>query len=159
MKTTIKVLYNNPPKPDKKTGSIKSEDGRIFQVWPDKLANFVVGKSYEIDYSERDWQGKKFHTVTHFQEVNGNGASTTPTPAQNGAPASANGNGRSLEVQARIERQHSQEMALRLFALFGPTATSVSDEAAQERLKRFTDHFQLDIANSPSAQNDEGIDL
>ena len=77
---TIKVAYVNEPQAGKKQGTIKTEDGRYFGVYPDKLNQFQVGNTYEIEYSSRQWNGKTLHSVTGVkssstsQSTNGNGA-------------------------------------------------------------------------------------
>lgn len=53
--------------------------------------------------------------------------------------------GRSPETQARIERQHSQEMALRYFAIRGTELTS-----DMRPLRLIIDWFQRDIGHTPA---------
>ncbi|HEY6020489.1 MAG TPA: hypothetical protein VIY48_11470 [Candidatus Paceibacterota bacterium] len=51
---TVTVAYINPPKPGKKMGSIKSQDGAYYGVWPDKLSMFEVGNTYSIVFTEEN---------------------------------------------------------------------------------------------------------
>jgi hypothetical protein len=51
--------------------------------------------------------------------------------------------GRSPETQERIERQHSQEMALRWFAMIGGIPGDAKDYTA--KIRAMTDWFQRDI--------------
>lgn len=59
--------------------------------------------------------------------------------------AGTGGFGRSPETQARIERQHSQEMALRYFAIRGTELTS-----DMRPLRLVIDWFQRDIGHTPA---------
>ncbi len=61
---TITVKYVNPPKAGKKKGSIKTADGQMFWVWANKLPEFTPDMIYEIEYSEEQWNGETFRTVT-----------------------------------------------------------------------------------------------
>ena len=64
MKTaTVNVRFVNQPSEGKKKGTIKTNDDQIFGVWPDKLAEFQAGGTYEIEYEENDFKGKTYRTV------------------------------------------------------------------------------------------------
>lgn len=60
----VTIAYVNPPKPGAKKGSIKTQDGRYFSVWPDKLGGFSKGMSCTIDYdiSTTD-DGRQFYNL------------------------------------------------------------------------------------------------
>lgn len=77
MSERVKVAYVNQPKPGKKQGSIKTDDNRLFGVWPNHLSQFTVGQTYDIEvesYARRD--GTQGYTVKSLTPVNGsNGAS------------------------------------------------------------------------------------
>lgn len=59
----VTIQYNNPAKPGKKTGSIKTTTGEYFDVWPDKLHLFPQGSTLIIEYQTREWQGKTYKTA------------------------------------------------------------------------------------------------
>jgi hypothetical protein len=61
---TVTVRYVNPPKAGKTNGSIKDSDGVMYGVPPHMLNNFQQGATYTIDYSERDFRGQTYKTVT-----------------------------------------------------------------------------------------------
>jgi hypothetical protein len=69
-------------------------------------------------------------------------------PAQVGAASTRNGDDRS----SRIERQHSQEMALRYWSLLARGgALSPEDCKDTQKLRAVIDWFQRDVSHSPSA--------
>jgi hypothetical protein len=155
----VTVQYINEPKPGRKTGSIKTTDGRYFDVWPNLLPQFQKGKSYEIETESREYNSKTYVTA---KRIISNGAGSGPSNGSSDQPA-PNDNS---ERQNRIERQHSQEMALRFFAIVGKAPKL-------EELKPAIDFFQNDIreslapvakpaaaqAGEPEAANTTGDDL
>ena len=46
---TLTVQYVNEPKPGKKLGNIKSDDGQIWFVVPAMLRRFSAGQTYKVD--------------------------------------------------------------------------------------------------------------
>lgn len=50
---TVTVAFVNPPKAPRKSGTIKDSDGQYFSAWPDKLAQFRAGETYEIEFTEK----------------------------------------------------------------------------------------------------------
>lgn len=62
--STVTVAYVNPPKEGRKTGSIKTIDGAFYDVYPEKLGLFEHNGIYEIEYSEREYNGRTYRTVT-----------------------------------------------------------------------------------------------
>lgn len=59
----VQVAFVNQPKQGKSKGSIKTNEGEFFEVWPNQLGLFRPGASYEIDFAERTWNGKVYRTV------------------------------------------------------------------------------------------------
>lgn len=147
-KTTIQVKFTNPPKQTGWSGSVKTADGRLFGVKEDQLSKFLPDHEYEVEYKTRDHNGRTYHDIIGgpigegAAATNGNGHAT-PAPATGSGVVYANG--RSPEVQARIERQHSQEMALRYFAIRGLATDDM------EVVSAMTDYFQSDIGSAPRA--------
>jgi len=79
----VTIAYVNPPKPGKKQGSIKTEDGRYFGVWPDKLGGFQKGMTCTIDYevsTASDGSGRQFYNLK-------NAYTSLGTPIGGGGPA------------------------------------------------------------------------
>lgn len=75
----IKVAFANPPKAGKKLASIKTDEGAIYGVWPDKFGLFQPGRTYQVEFSTRNYQGKDYHTIVKcepVQEENGTGTRT-----------------------------------------------------------------------------------
>jgi hypothetical protein len=134
MKTeTVTVAFVNPPKTPKGPGNIKLSDGRYVKVWPDDLGHFDKGGSYEIKIEEEQYQGKTYYNFKGFA----NGA------VERNSRVSQFGDDRSK----RIERQHSQHMALIAFELIGKTST--------DGLREMIDWFQRDIGHSCEKQEQE----
>jgi hypothetical protein len=61
---TIEVAFVNPPKDGKKQATIKTSTGDLFGIWPDKLGLLRPGESYKVDFSERNYNGKTYRTIT-----------------------------------------------------------------------------------------------
>lgn len=57
---TVKVAFVNQPKPGRKQGSIKTEEGTYIGVWPEQLSKFKPGGTYEIEYETNE---KGYHTM------------------------------------------------------------------------------------------------
>lgn len=51
---TITVKYLNTPKEGKKRGSIKTTENDFFGIWPNQIALFEVGKTYDIEVEEKN---------------------------------------------------------------------------------------------------------
>lgn len=61
---TITVAYVNQPRAaGGKKGSIKDKEGRYFGVWADRLSQFVPGKTYDVEYTIEQWQGKDQYNI------------------------------------------------------------------------------------------------
>lgn len=65
----IKVAFANPPKAGKKLASIKTDEGAIYGVWPDKFGLFQPGRAYRVEFSTRKYEGKDYHTITKCEPV------------------------------------------------------------------------------------------
>lgn len=75
-----------------------------------------------------------------------------PAPAPRRNSSGGGFGGRSPETQARIERQHSQEMALRYFAMKGSALPGTTE------LREMISWFQRDIARSPERRQEREPD-
>lgn len=78
--TTITVKYVNQPRPGKKQGSVKDDNGTIYGVYPDKLSLFQPNATYEIEYKDSEWQGKTYHNIVSVKPAGG----LSPAPQSNG---------------------------------------------------------------------------
>lgn len=95
---TIEVQYAKPPTAGKKQGTVKATTGEIFGIWPDKLGLMRPGNSYEIEFSDREFNGRTYRTIVKCKPHKGgqeNGHST-----QSSAP-SGNARDREFEFVAR----------------------------------------------------------
>jgi hypothetical protein len=83
---TIEVAYVNEPKEGKKMGSVKTTDGEFYSVWPDKLANYIPGAVYEVEYTESEFKGKTYKTIKGVKSRTGPAAKAAGAnaPARNG---------------------------------------------------------------------------
>ncbi len=85
------------------------------------------------------------------------GAQEGTTPSTTASPARQNGGGstyggRSPETQARIERQHSQEMAIRYCTMVGGLPKMTEEMSDTDRLRFMIDFFQRDIGRDPTVK-------
>ncbi len=60
---SICVAFVNKPQEEGKKGSIRTDDGTYYSVVPNQLGLFRPGATYEVEFSERQWQGKTYRTV------------------------------------------------------------------------------------------------
>lgn len=60
----ITVAYVNQPKAGGKKGTIKTESGEMYGVWPEKLSQFAQGAKYTIEYDVATINGKEYKNVT-----------------------------------------------------------------------------------------------
>jgi hypothetical protein len=65
----IKIKYANPPKDGKKQASVRTEDNQIFGVWPDKFGLLQPGRTYQVEYKERVFEGKTYRTIVKCEPV------------------------------------------------------------------------------------------
>ncbi len=65
----IQVKFVDQPKTGKKQGTIKTVDGTMFGVFPEKLGLFQPGRRYEVQYTERPYQGRTYRTITACEPV------------------------------------------------------------------------------------------
>ncbi len=69
MTERIQVKYVNPPKPGKTNGSIKTPDDQMYGVKPDMLGLFQPNGTYDVEFSERQFNGQTYKTVTSVKKV------------------------------------------------------------------------------------------
>jgi len=66
---TIEVQTADPAPPGKKLGKIKSSDGVVYMVWPDKLGLFRPGNRYEIQFSEDEFNGRTYRKIAKVKPL------------------------------------------------------------------------------------------
>ena len=144
----VTVAYVNPPKDGGKKGSIKDMHGRYFGVWPDKLALYQKGNTYEIEYDVEEYQGRTYRNVKRII----NGAGGTHAPSGRGAPTPAAGRGMDTK---------SVEMAVMgiIGRAFQGTGT-IPDEAALTRMvrtirKAWVNGFNDELSHPPEQYENE----
>lgn len=74
----ITVAYVNPPKDGAKKGSVKDMHGRYFGVWPDKLAQYEKGQTYEVEYDTQEYNGKTYRHIKRIVSGAASGGGTRP---------------------------------------------------------------------------------
>ena len=90
-RATVTVAYVNPPKPPRKSGSIKTVEGEYFSVWPNMLNQFQQGETYEVEFTETDKNGAIFRDVKKAwpkqpsRAIQGEFDAIGYAPARNGA--------------------------------------------------------------------------
>jgi hypothetical protein len=60
----IEISELHPAAPGKKTGTVVAAGGARFSVWPEQLTQVQVGRRYEVETSERTWQGRTLQSIT-----------------------------------------------------------------------------------------------
>ena len=152
MKTAIvTVAFLNPPKPGKSKANMKCTDESFYLMDPVALGLFEVGKTYEVEYTESTYNGTVYRTMKNRKEISGAeaearkpGAWTPPDTGMTKDDYWRNKEKRDLAKDPRIERQHSQEQALRYFVAVGEKPSNM------QRVKDMIDWFQIDIGKKPT---------
>jgi predicted peptidase len=148
-KATIEVAYINPPGAGKKQATIKSKDGQLFGIYPEKMGEYRAGNSYEIEFKTRDWNNKKYYTIVNANQVSSSNGSSDSSAAVN--PSQDRGH--------RIERQHAQKVALEFLTTIGVIGDGSNEGEAFALVQKFADKFAADIENAGTvkvATLDEG---
>ena len=97
----IEIKYVNPAREGKKLANVKTPDGTVYGVWPEKLHLFTEGQSYTVKFESREFKGEIYHTI---KEVLANGADHTAPAAvaqSNGAGGASNEFAWTQEIVAR----------------------------------------------------------
>lgn len=67
--TTLTVKLINPPAPGKSRGSIVGMDGQRIGAFGEKIGLFEVGKTYEVEYVESEYNGSMLKNVRSAKEI------------------------------------------------------------------------------------------
>lgn len=65
----ITVAGITPPAVGKKQGKVIDTVGRSWNVWGDKLANYQMGKTYDITYEVNEFNDAKFNVIKTLKPV------------------------------------------------------------------------------------------
>jgi hypothetical protein len=87
----IEVAETHPAPPGKKVASVIAVGGAKFDIWPEQLGSILVGGRYEVEVSQREFNGRIYQKITKATPVNGT-AAAAPTSTAKPAPAQC-GNG------------------------------------------------------------------
>lgn len=96
-KTSIQVQYVNQPKNPKGPGSIKTNEGVYYKVWPHSkngganLSQFEVGKTYELEYDTEEYNGKPSYVARKI-------LSSSESSSSNGHVPVASSNGKDSQI-------------------------------------------------------------
>jgi hypothetical protein len=96
----IEISELHPAAPGRKTGTVVAAGGTRFSVWPEQLAQVQIGCRYDVEISERTWQGRTLQSITKITP-HGNGDSTVAAKAASGT-ASTPGLDRQMFVQGLL---------------------------------------------------------
>lgn len=88
---TIEVKYADPPRDGKKQGTVKTADGAIYGVWPDKLGLLRPGNVYEVEVTERKYNGRVYRTIVKAKPQAANSNTNAHKPAQSNTNLDAEG--------------------------------------------------------------------
>ncbi len=134
---------NEPQEGDVKTFVVENRTSAKGKPWT------------KIKSAGADFGGTPYRIIsaekTDFVDSHGNLSFNLQIEAENGSQPSQNAPQRAFNGEGsddrsdRIQRQHSQEMSLRYFAIAGKVPTT-------DELREMTSWFQRDIGHSPKAQ-------
>ena len=68
----ITVANKQPPTGRAKTWKVYDTTGKMWLVWPAKVAEMQIGANYTINrYSQRQWNGQTYNTIDEFTPAGG----------------------------------------------------------------------------------------
>jgi hypothetical protein len=86
----IEIAEKHPAAPGKKVARIVAAGGATFDIWPEQLGSIQVGGKYDVEVTDREYNGRVYRKITKAVPVNGTAAASSPAQRTNG-----NGNGAS----------------------------------------------------------------
>src|SRR5215475_4167167 len=91
----IEVTEIHPVKPGGKVARLVAADGIRYEIWPEKLEGVTPGKRYEVEITERQYNGRTFKSVAKItparEEVVPNGNTQASPKGTDSSPRSATG--------------------------------------------------------------------
>ena len=64
LRAVIAVADITPPRGRGKSYTIHTADGNEFTLWPDKIGLIRTGEQYEVEYSEKEVDGRTYYNIT-----------------------------------------------------------------------------------------------
>jgi hypothetical protein len=84
----IEIKEIHPAPAGKTMAHVTAKDGQKFEIGPEKLAGIEIGKSYDVEVQNREWNGRTIRKITKVE----------PTVSQScQSPSPSNGGGSSGE--------------------------------------------------------------
>jgi hypothetical protein len=129
----IEIAETHPAAPGKKVATVVAVGGARFDCWPEQLSSIRVGKRYEIETSDRVYNGRTYRKITKATPYGAaDGAAAAPAAARTATatvpPANgyAGGNGagkdRQIFVQGMLQAAlRSGELKFEKTALYHAT--------------------------------------
>jgi hypothetical protein len=88
----IEVAETHPAPPGKKVASVIAVSGAKFDIWPEQLGSIQVGGRYEVEVSQREFNGRVYQKITKATPVNGTAVTAPASTAKPVAAQYGNGN-------------------------------------------------------------------
>jgi hypothetical protein len=79
---TIEVKATRPPKEGKKLHVVETTDDAVYMAWPNQIGLLRPGKTYEIQFSEDEFNGRTYKKIAKVKPAEQKQSST---PQQNGS--------------------------------------------------------------------------
>jgi hypothetical protein len=94
----IEVAETHPAPPGKKVASVIAVGGAKFDIWPEQLGSIQVGGRYEVEISQREFNGRVYQKITKATPLNGTAATASASTAKPAPAQYGNGNSHRTEV-------------------------------------------------------------
>jgi hypothetical protein len=102
----IEVTEKHPAAPGKKVATVVAAGGAKFDIWPEQLAAIQVGGRYEVEVSDREYNGRTYRKITKATPYgSSDGGVTAAARARTG-----NGNGNGASYYKPTSPQDSERM-------------------------------------------------
>jgi len=80
----IEIAEIHPPKVGGKVSQIVA-DGQKYEIWPDKLGGVAVGRHYEVEVREREFNGRTIRSISKIAPAP-NAVAAVPAAAATASP-------------------------------------------------------------------------
>lgn len=60
----IEIAETRPAAPGKKVATVVAAGGQRFHIWPENLAHLRVGGKYEVEVTDREYNGRIYRKIT-----------------------------------------------------------------------------------------------
>lgn len=87
----VKIKYADAPREGRKMPTVKTSEGERFEVLQELFGLFQPGRSYRIEWSERQFNGRTYRTITrcNLAEEAAPAANNNKAALTSAAPAAA----------------------------------------------------------------------